>query len=285
MVEHRLALESESPPFDVPRQGPTLTVGIASGKGGVGKTTIATNLAVALQQLGASVVLVDADLGLANAQLALGLRTPWNLSHVLSGEKTLSDIRIPVRPGLDLIAGASGLHHLAALDAAQAKALMRQLTALDPAPQFQILDMAAGLSPTVLQCMAACQRRLVVVKDDPASVADAYGIIKVMHHDLGLTGIELVCNQVQNPSHGRQLHQRLAEVCTRFLGLTLHHLGSIEQDEWVVESQRRYQPVVDCAPGSAAARDLRRLADSLQHPATADSPAPALPALPAGVQP
>ena len=248
---------------DRPQGKPVEVIGVASGKGGVGKTTVSTNLAMSLSQMGHRVLLLDADLGLANAQLALGTRTEFNLSHVTSGLKRLEDIMVEVRPGLQLIPGASGVRSMASLSADQTAALIETFEQLPTAPDFLIVDVAAGISPGVLSFMAACSRRVVVVKDDPSSIADAYGIIKVMHQDQGLDELHLLCNQVSSEAHGQQLYQRLADVCRRFLGLELGYLGSIEADELVLEAHRRYQPVVEFAPGSAAARDYRRLAHAI----------------------
>jgi flagellar biosynthesis protein FlhG len=248
---------------------PVEVIGVASGKGGVGKTTLSTNLAMALSQMGRQVLLLDADLGLANAQLALGVRAEFNLSHVSAGVKRLPEIMIPVRHGLHLIPGASGVRSMAALSVDQTEALIHAFDQIESSPDCLVVDVAAGISPGVLSFMGACTRRIVVVKDDPSSIADAYGIIKVMHQDQGLRDIHLVCNQVQSEAHGQQLHQRLADVCRRFLGLDLPYLGSVEADELVLEAHRKYQPVVEFAPGSAAARDYRRLAH-----ATTEWPAP-----------
>lgn len=248
---------------DAQSSRPVEVIGVSSGKGGVGKTTVSTNLAVTLSQMGHQVMLLDADLGLANAQLALGTRAEFNLSHVTAGVKRLQDILIPVRQGLHLIPGASGVRSMAALSIDQTESLIQTFDQLDTAPDYLIVDAAAGISPGVLSFMGACNRRIVVVKDDPASIADAYGIIKVMHQDQRLSDIHLLCNQVQSEAHGQQLHQRLADVCRRFIGLDLAYLGSIEADELVLESNRKYQPVVEFAPGGAAARDFRRLAHAM----------------------
>jgi flagellar biosynthesis protein FlhG len=242
---------------------PVEVIGVASGKGGVGKTTVSTNLAVALSQAGRQVMLLDADLGLANAQLALGVRAEFNLSHVSTGVKRLPEIMVQVRPGLQLIPGASGVRSMAALSVDETEALIHTFDQLESPPDCLIVDVAAGISPGVLAFMGACTRRIVVVKDDPSSIADAYGIIKVMHQDQGLREIHLVCNQVHSEAHGQQLHQRLAEVCRRFIGLELPYLGSVEADELVLEAHRKYLPVVEFAPGSAAARDYRRLAHAM----------------------
>ena len=138
-------------------------IGIASGKGGVGKTTVSVNLAVALALRGRKVMLLDADLGMANAQISLGVKTPWNIGHVLRGEKTLKEVAVTTPQGVLLVPGVSGLREAAALDMAQIGAIVHAFDDLDDPIDYLIVDVAAGISPPVLAFMAACQRRLVTL--------------------------------------------------------------------------------------------------------------------------
>ncbi len=243
---------------------PPHIIGIASGKGGVGKTTVAVNLAAALGQRGHKVLLLDADLGMANAQVALGVRTPWNISHLLSGEKTLSELLVPAAPGVQLVPGASGLRDMAALDMAQVATLIHAFDGLDEQVDYLLVDVAAGISPSVLTFMAACQRRLVVLQDQPASIADAYGLIKVMAQDQSLGELYLVPNAVRDDAHGHQLSNFVNDVTIRFLGTNVKSLGCVSTDEMVQQAQRKYRPVVDFAPGCRASADFRRLAQALE---------------------
>jgi len=239
----------------------TQVIGIASGKGGVGKTTVSVNLAVALQAMGHRVMLFDADMSLANAQIALGCRCPYNLSHFLSGEKTLQEIIVTTRQGIKLVPGASGIQEMAALGDIQAANIVRAFSALTDDIDFLIVDMAAGISPEVLAFMAACSRRFVVVRDDPSSIADAYGTIKILTKEMGLDEIYLLPNMVGSQSEGWKLYKKLNDVCVRFLGESVHYLTSIEEDEMVLRALKKYQSVMELAPGTAAARDFRRLAE------------------------
>jgi flagellar biosynthesis protein FlhG len=240
-------------------------IGVASGKGGAGKTTVSINMAVALALRGHKVMLLDADLGMANAQIALGAHAPFNISHVLSGEKTLDEVMVTTKQGIRLVPGASGLRDIAALDNQQIGNMVRAFDAVHEPVDYLIVDVAAGIAPAVLSFMAACQRRFVVVCDQPSSIADAYGLIKVMATEQSLDEIYLIPNMVGNAHEGRQLHRRLNDVCTRFLGIALKPLPSIEADELVLQSLRKYQSVLEFAPGSAAARDFRALADAIDH--------------------
>ena len=240
-------------------------IGVASGKGGAAKTTLAINLAVALQMRGHKVMLLDADLGMANAQIALGVHAPFNISHVLSGQKSLQEVLVTTRQGVRLVPGASGLRDIAALDSQQIAAMIRAFDDLDEPVDYLVVDVAAGIAPAVLDFMAACQRRFVVVCDQPSSIADAYGLIKVMATEQSLDEIYLIPNMVGSVHEGRQLYRRLNDVCTRFLGVSIRFLQSIESDELVLQSLRRYQSVLEFAPGGGAARDFRALADALDQ--------------------
>ena len=240
-------------------------IGIASGKGGVGKTTLSSNLAVALSMMGKQVMLLDADLGLANAQIALGCQTQYNLSHVIAGEKSLKEVIVTSRQGVKLVPGASGVHQMAAISAPVTAGIVQAFSELDDEIDYLIVDTAAGIAPSVLAFMEACQRRFIVVKDEPSSIADAYGIIKVMTRDLELDEIYLIPNMVESQAAGAQLYRRVNEVCDRFLGKTLQYLTSIETDELVLSALKKYQSVMEFAPGSAGARDFRRLADAITN--------------------
>lgn len=238
-------------------------IGVASGKGGAGKTTVAINLAVALALRGHNVMLLDADLGMANAQIALGAHAPFNISHVLNGSKTLQEVLVTTAQGVRLVPGASGLRNIAALDATQIATMIRSFDSLDEPVDYLVVDVAAGIAPAVLEFMAACQRRFVVVCDQPSSIADAYGLIKVMSTEQSLDEIYLIPNMVGNAHEGRQLYRRLNDVCARFLGISIRYLHAIEGDELVLQALRKYQSVLDYAPGSAAARDFRALAEAV----------------------
>lgn len=243
----------------------TEVIGVASGKGGVGKTTLAVNLAMALQQSGRRVLLFDADLGLANAQLALGVghRVRHNLSHVLSGRLSLDQVLVDVRPGLMLVPGASGVAEMAAMDARTSASLVQAFSALEGRFDVMVVDIAAGLSPSVLTFLSACTRRLVVLRDEPSSVADAYGLVKVMTREMDLDEVYLVPNMIGNARQGDMLARRLIEVCSSFLDRSVIGLPGIVHDDAVLEAQRAYRPLMEHAPGGPGARDMRRLAQVL----------------------
>ena len=226
----------------------TEVIGIASGKGGVGKTTLSVNLSVALSMMGKSVMLLDGDLGLANAQIALGCQAPFNLSHVIAGQKTLKEIIVTSRTGVKLVPGASGVYHMADLSPAITAGIVQSFSELDEEIDYLIVDAAAGIAPSVLAFMEACQRRFIVVRDEP---------------DLDLDEIYLIPNMVESQAAGAQLFRRVNDFCDRFLGKSLQYITSIEADELVLTALKKYQSIMEFAPGSSGARDFRRLADAL----------------------
>lgn len=240
----------------------TEVIGVASGKGGVGKTTVSVNLSVALASLGHKVMLFDADLGLANTQLALGVRPPFNFSHVLDGKKSLSEVIIDTPQGIKLVPGASGVQKMASLGPAGVGQIISAFSELNLDIDYMIVDAAAGIAESVMLMMAASQRRYIVVKDEPSSIADAYGAIKILTRDYKLDQIYLIPNMVDNQAAGRSLYSRINDVTGRFLGHSLLYLHSIESDESVLTAQRHHRSVLEQAPSSAAARDFRLLAEA-----------------------
>lgn len=235
-------------------------IGIASGKGGVGKTTISTNLAVALSEAGHQVMLFDGDLGLANTQLALGIQAKYNFSHVTSGKKTLKEIVVRGPGGIYVVPGASGVGKMADLSEAELHGVIQSFSEFDMPLDFLIVDVAAGISHSVLTFLTACHEALVVVRDEPSSIADAYGIIKVLATEKNYRNIGLIPNGVPDQRAGQILYQRLNAVCLKFLNLDLEYTYSIESDEMILEAARKYKPVIKHVPGSGASRDFRKLA-------------------------
>ena len=243
----------------------TQIIGIASGKGGVGKTTVSANLAIALASLGKKVMIFDADLGLANAQLALGCRAPYNFSHVLSGEKTLKAIIVEGPMGVRLVPGASGIQHMASLSQAETAGIIQSFSEIEEELDYFIVDLAAGLSDTVMTFLSACQHRFIVLKNEPSSIADAYATIKVMIQDYGLESISLIPNSVSSQAEGERLFGSINSVIQNFLGRQVNYLHSIAEDEMVLRSIKASQPLLTYAPASTATRNFVALAKSVME--------------------
>jgi len=254
----------------------TETIGIASGKGGAGKTTVSVNLALALQEKGFRVMLFDADLGLANAPILLGTRCPFNIGHVLRGEKTMAEIVVTTPQNLRLISGASGNQTLAGLSAVEVSQLVQSFSDLPEQLDYLIVDMAAGIAPAVTTLMAACHRRFIVMRNDPSSIADAYGTIKVLLEDELMDEIYLIPNAVKNQLAGEELFQRINRVCAQFLSRTIHYAGSIENDRLIQDAHKHLQPLMTFAPASQAAKDFRKLADAVKDLAPVEKPSGAV---------
>ena len=205
----------------------------------------------------------DADLGLANAQLALGCRAKYNFSHVLSGEKTLQEIIVNGPMGVQLVPGSSGLQHMASLSIAETAGIIQSFAEIEGTLDYLIIDLAAGLSDTVMTFIGACQHRFIVVKDDPSSIADAYASIKVMIQDYHLDNISIITNCMPFPEAGNRLYQGINSVIQRFLGGQVGHLGTIREDEMVLRAIRASKPLLKFSPSSAAARDFEKLAKAV----------------------
>jgi flagellar biosynthesis protein FlhG len=254
-------------PFHRPR--PVRVLAVASGKGGVGKTNVSVNLGVAFAEMGRRTLLLDADLGLANVDVLLGLEVPYNLSHLLNGERELDEIIVPGPAGLKIVPASSGIAHLANLSPAEHAGVIGAFSSLAEPVDILIVDVAAGISNSVLQFCAAAQDVAVVVCDEPSSLTDAYALIKVLARDYGVRRFHTVTNRVDSRSHGERLHQKLQAVSDRFLELPLQHLGIVPEDPLLRRAVQMQAPVVAAYPSSPAARafkELARRADNLPEP-------------------
>ncbi|MCX8048641.1 MAG: MinD/ParA family protein [Methylohalobius sp.] len=239
---------------------PVQVFAVTSGKGGVGKTNVAVNLGVALAQQGRTTALLDADLGLANVDILLGLHPRFNLSHVIDGSRTLEEILVEGPAGLRIVPAASGLQQMADLTPTEQAGIIRAFSSLRVPLEVLIVDTAAGISGPVVNFARACQEVVVVVCDEPASLADAYAFIKLLNRDYRLFRFQILCNQVKTSGHGRQLYEKLCRVTDRYLDVTLEYFGAVPKDEAVVKSVQMQQPVVIAFPQSPAALALKSLA-------------------------
>ena len=243
---------------------------VASGKGGVGKTNVSVNLAAALAGKGRRVLLMDADLGLANVDVLLGIRPLYDLHHVISGERALEDIIVRGPLGIDIVPAASGIGRMAELTLAEQAALIRAFDHLNGLYDVLLIDAAAGLSDNVINFSKAAQEVVVVVCDEPASLTDAYAFIKVLSREHGVRRFRILANMVKDAEQGRRLYGRLAGVAGDYLEVALGYLGSVPHDERLKEAVRRQNPVLGLFPGSAASVAFHGLAervDKLPMPA------------------
>ncbi|MCW5586781.1 MAG: MinD/ParA family protein [Chromatiales bacterium] len=243
---------------------PVRAVAVTGGKGGVGKTNVSVNLGVAAAEMGQKVMLLDADLGLANIDVVLGLHPKFDLSHVMRGECTLEEALVEGPSGLKVIPGASGVQGLAELSPAEHAGLIRAFSEVAADTELLIVDTAAGISDTVLSFSRASHEIVVVVCDEPASITDAYAIIKLLNRDYGHQRFRILANMVRSAQEGRDLYNKMCRVTDRYLDVTLSFMGAIPYDESLRKAVRAQRPVVQAFPRSRVAQVFRSLAKKIE---------------------
>lgn len=256
-------------PSDAATTSMPRVIAVASGKGGVGKTTTSVNLAAAMVNAGQRTLLLDTDLGLANVDVMLGLSPRFTLADVFAGRCDLADTILEGPNGLMVVPAASGKQHMAQLSPQEHVGLVHAFSELGTPIDTMIVDNAAGIADGVLTFCQAAHDVIVVVCDEPASITDAYALIKVLNRDRGVQRVQVLANQVHDAAEGPALFEKLERVTTRFLDINLHHLGSIPRDEWLRRAVQRQEAVVDAFPSAPAAiayRDIARRARSWQSP-------------------
>jgi flagellar biosynthesis protein FlhG len=257
----RLVLES-----DAKKQKKTKTIAITSGKGGVGKTSVAVSLSIALARGGSSVTLLDADLGLANINVILGIIPKYNLYHVIKGQKKLKDIVIEVPEGIKIIAGASGFHQLANLDPKQRNEFIGAVAELD-SDDYMVVDTGAGVSQNVLSFVIAADEIIVVTTPEPTAITDAYGIIKSIAAQSPDKIIKIIVNRVQSVAEGNRVAQRVINIAGQFLNIKVENLGFIFDDIYVPKSVRNQKPFIVSYPKSKASACINIIADRISNKA------------------
>jgi flagellar biosynthesis protein FlhG len=233
---------------------------VASGKGGVGKTNVAVNLAVSLAQLHRSVALVDADFGLGNIDVLLGLAPEHHLGHVLSGEKTLNEIIVDGPHGVQLVPAASGLREMTALAPLQRDRLVTSLARLRRSVDFLMIDTAAGISDNVIDTLTMADRVLLVTNLDPAAIVDAYATAKVVTAASPKATIGIVVNGVRDAQEAGLAFRQLDVAAAKFLHRSLKYYGFVADDPLVRQATLAQRAVVTHAPQCAASRCFRILA-------------------------
>lgn len=241
---------------------PVRVLAVTSGKGGVGKTNVSVNLSIALARSGKSVMLMDADLGLANVDVLLGLPAGPNLAHVVDGRCSLEEVVARGPADVRIIPAASGVQRMASLTPQQHAGLIHAFGELGLDLDVMVVDTAAGISDSVVLFSLAAQEIVVVVCDEPTSITDAYALIKLLHRDYGQQRFHILPNMTRTAREGHDIFQKLARVCDRFLDVSLDLMGVVPYDEHVRRAVRRQLAVVEAYPQSAAAVAFKKLASS-----------------------
>jgi flagellar biosynthesis protein FlhG len=236
---------------------------VTSGKGGVGKTNVSANLAIALGTVGWRTLLVDADLSLANVDVVCGVVPAWNLGHVQRGEKTLPEIVQPIGESVDLVAGGSGLPEFFDAGSEAAERLLAGVEALVERYDAILIDTAAGLDSTILAFLGAADEVVLVTTPEPTAITDAYAVVKALAQQGALPPVALVMNRVVAPEEGRRAVERFRVVAERFLGVDVALLGLVPEDPRVPRAVKAQRPFVLEFPRSAAAIALFGIAARL----------------------
>lgn len=238
---------------------------VASGKGGVGKTNVSVNLAVALGREGRRVLLVDCDMGLANAGILLGLNSAWTLADLLTRHCELADLVQAGPEGVCFVPGHSGTGIGSALSEAERRRLLADLKAQSGAFDHIILDTGSGIDPDKLGLIAAADQALVVLAPEPTSFMDAYALVKALAVGHGAEEIAIVTNMVESDEAGNDLFDHFRTVISRFLAVKLTHAGSVPDDPYVREAVFRKRSCVEAFPQSRAGRAFTRLARNMSE--------------------
>jgi flagellar biosynthesis protein FlhG len=239
---------------------PVKVITVTGGKGGVGKTNVTANLAVALSLLGRRVMLLDGDLGLANVDVLFGLQPSRSMADVIRGQHTLEEVILQGPAGVLVVPGASGLSDMANLAPAQHAGIIHAFSELTHDLDLLLVDTAAGISDSVLRFSEAAHEVIIVVCDEPTSITDAYAVIKVLSRERGVNRFRVVTNMTREGGHGRALFEKLLRVTDKFLQVSLDHAGSVPYDDRVWRAVQMQTPFVTAFPTSLAAAALKQLA-------------------------
>lgn len=240
-------------------------VAITSGKGGVGKTNIAANLAICLAALDRDVLLVDADLSLGNLDIIMDLDNKYNISHIINGRKTIEDV-VSIGPnGVAVLSAASGSEQLASLGEFQREQLLSQLSTVGSNTDVIVIDTPAGISKSVVSFCLAADHVLVVTTPQPTAMADAYAMIKVLVRNAFPGRMSLLVNMAQTLQEGKKTYRQIANVATRFLNIQLYDAGVLLTDNRVVSAVRLRKPVVLAYPAARITASFEALAAKMNH--------------------
>lgn len=241
---------------------------VTSGKGGVGKTNMVGTLAVALKRLGKRVVILDADVGLANIDIIFNMRPEYNISHVISGEKNLKEVIVTTKHGVKIIPGGSGFAHLTNLTDGEKLNLLSEFEAIGDLADIFLIDTGAGISSNVLYFNSSADECMVIATREPTSITDSYALMKVLSKDYGTKYFKLVVNMVESEKDAKTVYASLSHAMDRFLGdVVLEYFGYIPADPMLPKAVVNHSTVLDFAPHAPSSEAIEKIAEKI-----ADSP-------------
>ena len=244
---------------------PVKVVAVTGGKGGVGKTNLSVNLSIALAEMRRRVVLLDADLGLANVDVLLGLQARFTLADVLSGERDLREVMLNGPSGLKIVPASSGLSSMVKLSAQEHAAIVHAFSELSDQIDVLVIDTAAGISDTVTSFVRAAQEVVIVVCDEPSSITDAYALMKLLNTEHGVNRFRVIANMTRTLQEGSALFNKLNAVCERFLDASLQYLGPVPFDENVRKAVQKRKALLEFAPRCKASQAIRFIAQRIDQ--------------------
>jgi flagellar biosynthesis protein FlhG len=250
----------------------THVIAVTSGKGGVGKSNVVANLAVALAKSGKQVLVLDADLGLGNLDVLLGLAPRYTIEHVLSGTQRLTDILLEGPAGIHVLPASSGVPHLTVLTESQQLMIQEQLAQLSMEMDVLLIDTGAGISPTVTFFAASAHESVVVVSPEPTSLTDAYALIKVLSRQYRERRFKVLVNQAKSPREAGEVFRKLDRAADRFLDVVIDYVGFIPDDDYVPLAVMQQKAVCDLFPGAPASQAFARLAGQVMQWSKPDMP-------------
>lgn len=245
------------------RRGGMRVISVTSGKGGVGKTNIVLNLCIALSKRGRKVFLLDADMGLANVDVLLGLTPQFTLEHVMKGQKEINEIVLTGPEGFKILPSGSGISELSEMSFDQQMRLFQELSKIDDDIDYLFIDTGAGISSNVLRFNASANEVLVVANSEPTSITDAYALMKLLSIKYHIRDFGLIANSVVSNADGEAVFETLERVCGQFLKVNLNFLGWIPHDDSIRKCVRKQRPLLDLFPNSPAGKKMTLIADVL----------------------
>lgn len=238
-------------------------IAITGGKGGVGKTNISINLATSFSRLNKRVMLLDADFGLANVDVVLGLTPEHNLLHVIENKCSLQDILLDGPENIKIVPASSGIKRMANLNSLEQSGLISAFSEMGDQVDVMIVDTAAGISDSVVHFARAAGEVVVVVCDEPASIADAYALIKVLSRDYAVNKVSVISNQVESKAHGEMLFNQILKVINKYLDVSVSYLGAVPDDAYLKKAVKRQLAVTSAYPRSRSSEAFKEIAKKM----------------------